>query len=153
MTNFSEQLESEHKTYIQVRFYDIDLMGHIYNVKYQEFFDVARLKYFEEKLGALISGANKGLIIASIKIDYVQSVFLNDELLVVSHVTKLGGKSLEMTQQIYRNNQSEPVVIGKTTMVCFDMKRRVSEAIPDEWRKKFIECEPGLQVNQSVREV
>jgi acyl-CoA thioester hydrolase len=88
-----------------------------------------------------------------VKTDYLQSTFLEDKIEVVSHVTSLGEKSLEMTQQVYKNGQREPVAIGKTVMVCFDMKKRVSEIIPQEWREKFIDYEPDLNINQSVRKV
>ena len=143
-------MKKEHITPIQIRFNDIDLMGHVYNAKYQEFFDLARIKYFDEVLGNLINWMQKGLIIASVKVDYLQSTFLNDELMVVSHITSLGRKSLKMTQQVYKKNQQEPVAVGKTVMVCYDMKERISEVIPQVWREKFIENEPNLNINQSA---
>jgi acyl-CoA thioester hydrolase len=68
---------------------------------------------------------HKGLIIASVKTDYLQSTFLDDKIEVASHVTSLGEKSMKMTQQVYKNSQPEPVAIGKTVMVCFDMKERI----------------------------
>jgi len=140
----------EHSIPVQIRFNDIDVMGHVYNGKYQEFFDLARIKYFEEVLGRMISWTHKSLIIASIKVDYLQPTFLEDELKVVSHVTSLGEKSLEMTQHIYKNGLPEPTVVGKTVMVCFDMKERISEVIPDDWRVKFKAYEPGLNVNNPI---
>lgn len=140
-------MKKEHITPIQIRFNDIDMMRHVYNAKYQEFFDLARMKYFEDVLGDLISWTHRGLIIASVKVDYIQSTFLNDKLQVVSHVTSLGEKSLEMTQQVYKNNQQDPVAVGKTIMVYFDMKKRISEIIPQEWREKFIDYESGLHIN------
>ena len=146
-------MKKEHRVPVQIRFNDIDLMGHVYNAKYQEFFDLARIHYFDDVLGNLISWTYKSFIIASVKTDYLQSTFLEDKIEVVSHVTSLGEKSLEMTQQVYKNGQREPVAIGKTVMVCFDMKKRVSEIIPQEWREKFIDYEPDLNINQSVRKV
>ena len=146
-------MKKEHITPVQIRFNDIDLMGHVYNAKYQEFFDLARIKYFEDVLGNLISWTHKGLIIASVKTDYLQSTFLEDKIEVVSHITSLGEKSLEMTQQVYKNNQPDPVAIGKTVMVCFDMKKRISEIIPQVWREKFMDYEPDLNINQSVGKV
>ena len=125
-------------------------MGHVYNAKYQEFFDLARLNYFKTVLGELISWTHKGLIIASVKVDYLQPTFLEDEIHVETSVSSLGEKSLEMTQAVYKNHNPEPVAICKSVMVCFDMKARVSEPIPEVWRKKFTDFEPGLGVNQSV---
>ena len=121
-------------------------MGHVYNAKYQEFFDLARIAYFEEVLGDLISWKEKGLIIASVKTDYIQSTFLNDKIHVVSQVSSLGEKSLVMTQYVYKENVPEPITTGKTVMVCFDMQKRISEVIPDSWREKFIAFEPELNL-------
>ncbi|MBN1987684.1 MAG: acyl-CoA thioesterase [Prolixibacteraceae bacterium] len=146
-------MKKEHRIPVQIRFNDIDLMGHVYNAKYQEFFDLARIQYFDDVLGKLISWTHKSFIIASVKTDYLQSTFLEDTIEVVSHVTSLGEKSLEMTQHVYKNGQSEPVAIGKTIMVCFDMKERVSEIIPQKWREMISACEPDLDINQPVRKV
>ena len=143
-------MKQEHIVPVQIRFNDIDLMGHVYNAKYQEFFDLARLKYFKAALGELISWTHKGLIIASVKVDYMQPTFLEDKIHVVTSVSSLGEKSLEMTQAVYKENSSEPVAVCKSVMVCFDMKARISEPIPENWRKKFIDFEPDLGVNQSV---
>ena len=143
-------MKQKHSIAVQIRFNDIDLMGHVYNAKYQEFFDLARLNYFKTVLGKLISWTHKGLIIASVKVDYLQPTFLEDEIHVETSVSSLGEKSLEMTQAVYKNHNPEPVAICKSVMVCFDMKARVSEPIPEVWRKKFTDFEPRLGVNQSV---
>ncbi|WP_297099636.1 thioesterase family protein [uncultured Draconibacterium sp.] len=141
-------MKQEHIVPVQIRFNDIDLMGHVYNAKYQEFFDLARLKYFGTVLGDLISWTHKGLIIASVKVDYMQPTFLEDTIHVQTSVSSLGEKSLEMRQAVYKENSSEPVAICKSVMVCFDMKARVSEPIPEVWRKKFADFEPDLSVDQ-----
>lgn len=143
-------MKQEHIVPVQIRFNDIDLMGHVYNAKYQEFFDLARLQYFETVLGDLISWTHKGLIIASVKVDYMQPTFLEDKIHVVTSVSLLGEKSLEMKQAVYKQNNTEPVAVCTSVMVCFDMQARVSETIPENWRNKFIDFEPKLSVNQSV---
>jgi acyl-CoA thioester hydrolase len=140
------QKRMEHKTPVQIRFNDIDLMGHVYNAKYQEFFDLARISYFNEVLGGLISWTEMGLVIASIKIDYARPVYLEDRLTVVSGVVSLGEKSLEMFQQVFKNGATEPVASGRTILVCFDMRQKESKILPGEWRKRITDVEPGLQV-------
>ena len=143
-------MKQEHIVPVQIRFNDIDLMGHVYNAKYQEFFDLASLKYFETVLGELISWTHKGLVIASVKVDYMQPTFLEDEIHVETSVSSLGEKSLEMKQAVYKHNSLDPVAVCKSVMVCFDMKARISEPIPEEWRKKFTNFEPELGIDQSV---
>ena len=144
-------MKKEHTVPIQIRFNDIDLAGHVYNAKYQEFFDLARVQYFDDVLGNLLNWTDNSLIIASVKVDYIQSIFLKDKIKVVTHVTSLGEKSFEMTQWTFKNELSEPVAVGRTIMVCFDMTTRTSKVIPQKWREKFMEFESGLNLDQSIR--
>jgi acyl-CoA thioester hydrolase len=142
-----EMNKKEYSTEIQIRFNDIDLAGHIYNAKYQEFFDLGRVDYFNEVLNNLISWNGTGLVIASVTVDYKKPVYLEDKIEVVSHIVALGNKSLEMFQQIFKNGQPEPVATGKTIMVCYNMKTKESMRIPDSWREKFKAAESGLQID------
>lgn len=132
---------------VQIRFNDIDLMGHVYNAKYQEFFDLARLEYFEQVLGNLISWDNEGLIIASVKVDFMEPTFLNDQIEVETHILSVGEKSLVMTQQLFKNGKQEPGCTCTTVMVCYNMKEKFSKAIPAEWKAKIRNYEPDLKLN------
>ena len=130
-------MKKKHKIAVQIRFNDIDLMGHVYNAKYQEFFDLARLSYFEEVLGNLISWHNKGLVIASVKVDFVEPTFLNDTIEVETHISSIGEKSLQMFQQLYKNGKADPACVCTTVMVCYNMKEKFSESIPAEWKTRI----------------
>lgn len=143
-------MKKEHSVDIQIRFNDIDMMGHVYNAKYQDFFDLARLKYFEEVLGDLITWSHKGLVIASVNVDYMEPTFLKDKINVVTCVSRLGDKSIEMSQEIYKKGYENPVAVCRSVMVYFNMHERFSMSIPDEWRRRFIDAEPELNVNQPV---
>ena len=139
-------MKKKHKIAVQIRFNDIDLMGHVYNAKYQEFFDLARLSYFEEVLGNLISWHNKGLVIASVKVDFVEPTFLNDTIEVETHISSIGEKSLQMFQQLYKNGKTDPACVCTTVMVCYNMKEKFSESIPAEWKTRIQEREPELNL-------
>ncbi len=132
---------------VQIRFNDIDLMGHVYNAKYQEFFDLARLEYFDQVLGNLISWDNEGLIIASVKVEFMEPTFLNDQIEVETHISSVGEKSLVMTQQLFKNGKQEPGCTCNTVMVCYNMKEKFSKSIPSEWKAKFRKYEPELTLN------
>jgi len=127
----------KHQLPIQIRFNDIDLAGHVYNAVYQEYFDLARVDYFSNSLGDSLSWVKTGLVIASIHIDYFNSILLNDEVEIRSKVSSLGNKSLEMVQEIVKSGESEPAAIGKTVLVCFDMPTRTSVELPESWKDKI----------------
>jgi acyl-CoA thioester hydrolase len=136
-----------HRTDVQIRFNDIDLMGHVYNAKYQEFFDLARLAYFDEVLGEKVILYGTGLVIASVKVDYLQPTFLDDEIHVITKISKLGDKSLEMNQTVFKQNAEESVATCTSIMVCYDMQKRNSEFIPKDWKEKIKTYENNLDVN------
>jgi acyl-CoA thioester hydrolase len=144
-------MKMEHKTAVQIRFNDIDLMGHVYNAKYQEFFDLARISYFNETLNESIDWGKTAMVIASITIDYAKPVYLGDQIEVVSKVVSVGEKSLEMVQQVLRNGIAEPVATGRTIMVCFDLQRKESKIIPEEWKERLQAYEPELVFSSSAR--
>ena len=98
--------KKKYSTKIQIRFNDIDLAGHVYNAKYQEFFDLGRVDYFNEVLDKSISWTGIGLVIASVTVDYKNPVYLEDKVEVVSNVVAIGDKSLEMFQHIFKNGQT-----------------------------------------------
>lgn len=140
-------MKTKHRMPVQIRFNDIDLMGHVYNAKYQEFFDLARLAYFDEVLGDLISWDNKSLIIASVKVDFIEPTFLNDTIEVETHILSLGEKSLQMFQQLYKNEKANSACVCTTIMVAYNMKERFSESIPDKWKARIQKHEPKLNIN------
>lgn len=133
-------------TPIQIRFNDIDLAGHVYNAKFPEFFDLARIGYFKEVLGDLINWNEPALVIASIKIDYHTPVYLDDKIEITSNVISMGEKSFKMFQTVKKEGSLEPVATGKTVMVCFDFQKRESKKISEKWREKFTYFEPELIV-------
>jgi len=137
-------MNKKHSTPIQIRFNDFDLAGHIYNAVYQEYLDSAKMNYFSEVLGDLIDWKTNGLVIASIQIDYASPILLGDTISIKSRVSEMGDKSIKMTQFVMKNNETEPVATGITTLVCFNFKKRESILIPDEWRQAITNFETDL---------
>lgn len=131
----------KHTIPIQIRFNDIDLAGHVYNAVYQEYFDLARVDYYKNSLGSLLNWKKTGLVIASIHIDYYTPILLSENIEIKSKVSALGNKSMEMVQEICKIGNSEPLAIGKTVLVCFDMPTRTSLEIPKNWKEQIAKFE------------
>ncbi|HOI47844.1 MAG TPA: thioesterase family protein [Prolixibacteraceae bacterium] len=132
-----------HTTPVQVRFNDVDLAGHVNNSVYQEFFDLGRLEYFRQVMNEGLRFDGLGMVIASIRIDFFQPVFLFDPVSVQTKIVSLGNKSLEMKQQVLRAGSSEPLSEATTVMVCFDHTSKVSAELPESWKEKVRLFEKG----------
>lgn len=130
-----------HTIPVQIRFNDIDLAKHVNNAIYPQYFDLARLDYFNKVFGKFPGFEGTGTIIASIKIDFFRPIFLSDSVFINTKVVSMGNKSYEMLQHIMRKGETEPLATAATVMVCFNYVRNETEEIPTEWRQKIMDFE------------
>ena len=132
-----------HSVKIQVRFKDIDRQGHVNNANHLTYVETARVAYFTEVLGGDVDWNANGLLLARTEIDYLEPIFLGDDIDVLSTITKMGTKSFDMENVIVKNGTAGSKVCAriKSVFVCYDYNKKMSIAIPEEWRNKFIQFE------------
>jgi len=123
-----------HKTKIQIRFNDIDILGHVNNSVFQNYFDLARIKYFDDVLSENINWKNNTLVLAKIEIEYINPVFLGNEICVLTKISRLGNKSLTMIQKIIDPNTKQVKTKNIATLVAFNYPTNKTILIPDIWR-------------------
>lgn len=140
------KIESEFKSKVQIqlRFKDIDAMGHVNNANHLTYFELARVQYFNALLGSGIDWNRKGIILARIEIDYKRPLLLREHVEVECRVSRLGNSSFEMEYRILARGSGPEFHIaatGKSVQVCFDYEQGVSISIPDQWREKVLAFE------------
>ena len=133
-----------HKTPIQIRFNDIDIMAHVNNSVYQNYFDLARTQYFEEVFEKHINWKLRALVLAKITIEYFNPIFLEENIIVLSKVYKLGNKSLQMKQEIVNKGTNEIKAINEAVLVSFGVKEEKAIEMPEDWRSKIIKFENDI---------
>lgn len=126
-----------HSTPVQIRFNDIDIMGHVNNSIYQNYFDIARTKYFEEVFEKKLQWNIRSLVLVKITIEYISSIIIDESIKVDSKVYKIGNKSLRMTQQIVNSDSQEVKAINDAILVAFSYQNNESILMPREWREKI----------------
>ena len=92
----------KHKLSLQLRFNDIDMMGHVNNAVIMEFFDYGKMKYFDET-GIYVEKEDITIVIVHYEVDFMGQIFRNDVPEVCTKVSKFGNKSLEVLQHIVCN--------------------------------------------------
>lgn len=125
---------------IQVRFNDVDIMGHVSNTVYQNYYDAGKMDYFDE----LFEGLNYkelGVVGASIHIDYLKPIFMKDEIYVETRISTLGTKSFTMEHRLVNMVNGELLSTCTAVIVCYDALRKVSIPIPAVWRENIINHE------------
>jgi acyl-CoA thioester hydrolase len=125
---------------IQIRFSDVDSVGHVSNTQYQNFYDLGKLDYFDRVLPDMDFDV-LGVVGASVKIDFILPVYMRTRVLVKTRVTKLGNKSITMEHELC--DESSGVLYSTCTavMVCYDMKSMQSTPIPEDWKQRIEDFE------------
>ncbi len=121
---------------LEVRFRDIDSMGHVNNAVYLSYFEQARMAWFKELVGEEWNWIDAGILVARHEIDYKTPVSLKDNVVINTWCESLGTKSLVMAYEVV-NDAGQTCTLGKTVIVCFDYSAKKTCAIPEEWRAKI----------------
>ncbi|MFP4042037.1 MAG: acyl-CoA thioesterase [Bacteroidales bacterium] len=133
-----------HKTPIQIRFNDVDIVGHVNNSVYQNYFDVARMRYFEEVFGRKLDWDNKLLVLVKIEIEYFQAVDMYDDIFVLTKVDKLGNKSLHMEQRLTGKENTDVRCLNRAVLSGYDYDTKQSVPLLDEWRTSIKKYEKDI---------
>ena len=96
MTNY------KHKTPIQIRFKDIDALNHVNNANHITYFELARVKYFDDVVNEEVNWSEQGIILAKITVDYKAPVYFKDKLFVYTKCIRLGNKSFDLAYSLVR---------------------------------------------------
>ena len=132
----------KHKTSIQIRFKDIDKLGHVNNANHITYFELARVDYFDALASdnIKIDWVNEGVILAKIEMEYKQPILLEDKVFVYTWVSKMGSKSFDMACSIVKmvNGVEIEVAKGLAIIVCFNYKTNQTILVPEKWKAKMI---------------
>lgn len=133
---------------IQVRFSDVDMMGHVSNTVYQTYFDSGKVHYFDQFLPDL-DFVNLGVVGASVTINYLKPIFMKTRLLVKTRIAVLGCKSVTMEHLLVDAQSGETLSTCTAVMVCYAVKRLASVPFPESWREAILAFDPGVHLKGS----
>ena len=118
-------------TPIQMRFADVDMLGHVNNVNQQHYFDVGKSDFVAQVLDPAPNWKQEGLITVSTYNDYLA------QIAVLTRIEKVGNKSFTLFQQIVNTATQEVKTQSRSVLVAFDFVAQVSIPLLEPWRKSF----------------
>ena len=127
MTEFDFEVE------IDVRFRDIDAMGHVNNAVYATYLEQARVRYIEEVLGEPL--LETGAVIADLQIDFERPIDWGEAVTVAVRAEEPRTASIPMTYEVRADG--EVAARAETTLVVFDREAGESTPMPEEWRERI----------------
>ena len=122
-------------TPIQKRFSDIDPFQHVNNVSQQMYFDVGKMDYYDQVLGADALLGDLRIVTVSTSTSYMGQVRMTDPVRITTTCERIGTKSLTLYQQILVGDEVRSE--SRSVMVVFDFPNQCSRPVPDEWRERL----------------
>lgn len=117
---------------IQVRFSDLDILGHVNNSVYLSYFEYARVHYFAQLLGTDWDWNEQGVLLVRNEIDYLAPVYLHSIPMITIEVLKIGTKSFTLGYIVEVDKQI--TTKGKSILVCYDASKGQTIEIPDSFK-------------------
>jgi len=118
---------------IQMRFRDIDGMGHVNNAVYLSYVELARTQFYMHQ-------ANKrtldeiDFILARVEIDFESQATWGDQIQVAVWPSKIGNSSFTLSYEVKEKRSGRILARAKSVIVSYDYETRKSKPIPDEFR-------------------
>jgi acyl-CoA thioester hydrolase len=128
---------------IEVRFADLDVLGHLNNAKYSTYIEQARITYVRDVCNWNGNWLHLGMILARTEIDYKLPIEFGEPVRVYVRVSRLGNKSFDFEYAIVKN-EDELAAMAKTVIVAYDYEKGESIAVPQQWREAITAYEKEL---------
>lgn len=133
---------------LEVRFRDVDALGHVNNAVYLTYFEQARVTYSLELLDMAEIRALP-FILAEITVGYRRPAFFGDRLSLGVRIDRIGNKSFTIASEIVRlhaDGQEELVATSREIMVWYDYAADATTPVPNYFREEVMRRQP-LPVN------
>ena len=121
-------------TDVQVRFRDLDAMGHVNNAVYLSYLESARLHYWR-LLTQSKNWRELDIILARAEVDYRFPATVDMELVVFVRVSELRGSSFVMEYRVEEKGTGRLVAEARTVQACYDYAAGRPKRIPDALRE------------------
>ncbi|MFC4451274.1 acyl-CoA thioesterase [Halorussus aquaticus] len=123
----------EYTTELDVRFRDLDAMGHVNNAVYATYLEQARADYYADIIDVPLPEADTVLV--NLSIAYQRPITADERVTVALGVGDLGESSIPMEYEI-RTGEGVAAT-AETVQVVFDRETGDSRPIPQDWRDRI----------------
>ena len=136
-----------HTLPLQLRFNDVDMMGHVNNAVIMEFFDLGKSHFFADSgIPVTPDEGDFCVMIVHFEVDFHSQIHWKDNIAVTSTVSHWGNKSMQVTQQIINTDSGQACATCRTVMSGYSRSTGTSAPIPAEVKERVV----GYEQSQSA---
>jgi acyl-CoA thioester hydrolase len=130
-------------TTLEVRWRDLDPMGHVNNAVYLTYLEQARVHYLREVGVVWTNPSGIGFILAQASCQFKSPLELGERVTIHTRVSQLRNSSFVFEYRT-EGQDGRLVATARTVQVCYDYQAQHPIPIPDAWREAVAAYEPGL---------
>lgn len=125
---------------IQLRFSDVDVVGHVNNIVYFQYYDTGKAAFMTELLGRNISWQEVDTVVANVDCAFISPILWGEKIEVLTACTFIHDKSFRLLQMLRNSDTGEVKSVCETVMVSFDPSTQKAAPLSEEWRQKLTSC-------------
>ncbi len=126
---------------IRVYYEDTDVAGLVYHANYLKFFERARSEWLRA-MGvdqSLMMQQDTIFAVSNIEIKYLKPARFNDQLTVVSQISKCGFASVMFEQQLYRNDNPDVMLsTASVKVVNITLSTMTPQALDEALKEELL---------------
>ncbi|MFB6090399.1 MAG: acyl-CoA thioesterase [Halobellus sp.] len=127
----TSSIEYPYETHHEVRFRDLDAVGHVNNVVYATYCEQCRVRFLEEVLDE--RAASLSVVVAHLELDYRRPIEGIGTVTVSMAPGEIGESSFELSYEL--TFDGDVVATGSSVQVTVDADSGASVPLPDRWRE------------------
>lgn len=127
--------EFRHAVDMQLRFNDIDILGHLNNTVYFSLYDTGKAHYFSSIMGGRMDWRKVETVLANVDCCYISPIYFGEEIQVMTRVMAVHEKSFRLQQVMVEKRTGEIKSAAETVMVSIDTETKRAVVIPPHWRE------------------
>lgn len=122
------------KASVQIRFNDIDILGHLNNVVYFSLFDTAKAEYIQAAMKGTMDWRRVETVIANINCDFIASAFYGEPIDIYTRCSEMGRRAFTLEQVMINADSAQVKAVCRTVMVSYNPDSGVTVDISDRAR-------------------
>lgn len=124
----------KHSLPVQLRFNDIDILGHLNNIVYFSLYDLAKAHFIQQLREDKSDWKKVECVIANINCSYIKQIVFGEEIEVKTRCIHIGDRSFTLQQCLVETPTQEIRSICETVMVSFDPRTGKSAPMTPRFR-------------------
>lgn len=120
---------------VNIRFKDIDAMGHVNNAVYITYFEEGRKEFLIQVLG-VADPSEYSMILATIQCEYLKPLQITDDVMLETWLSEIKTRSFKFKYRIYCPGTDITFAKGESVMVAYDYRKKASVPVSEEFLSK-----------------